>query len=90
MATVDIGTNFSNDRGHRVDDDAFLITRSLASLINFDFDYINITYVTAGDGIGEIETVTYKTGGSGGTVQGVITLGYDVNDKLSSVIRSDS
>lgn len=51
-------------------------------------DYISLTYVPSGNGVGEIETVTYKQGGSSGTVVGVLTLAYDSNNKLSSVTKS--
>ncbi len=52
------------------------------------YDYIALTYVASGNGAGEIETVTYKTGGSGGTTQATLTLGYDANDKLSTITKS--
>lgn len=52
------------------------------------FDYIALTYVSAGNGTGEIETVTYKTGGSSGTTVAILTLAYDVSNKLTSVTRS--
>lgn len=90
MPTPAIGTNFSNEKGMRVDDNHFLIARDLASLVNFEYNYISLTYVAAGNGAGEIETVTYKNGGSGGTVQGVLTLTYDTSNRISSVTRSDS
>lgn len=60
----------------------------LNSLIPDAYDYIAVTYVAAGDGVGEIETVTYKTGGSGGTTVATLTLAYDANDKLSSITRT--
>jgi septal ring factor EnvC (AmiA/AmiB activator) len=62
--------------------------RVAGSLANVAHDYIALTYVTVGNGIGEIETVVYKTGGSGGTTVATLTLAYDVNDKLASVTRT--
>jgi hypothetical protein len=52
-----------------------------------DFDYtdIQITYVTAGNGVGEIETVVYNFNG---TPIRTLTLSYDSNNKLSSVVVS--
>lgn len=47
-----------------------------------------LTYVPSGNGTGEIETVTYKTGGASGTTVGTLTLAYDANDKLSTVTKS--
>ena len=63
--------------------------KNVANLLGVvEHDYIALTYVTVGNGIGEIETVIYKTGGSGGTTVGTLTLAYDANDKLSTVTRS--
>ena len=63
----------------------------LDKLVGFEIpshDYIALTYVAAGGGIGEIETVVYKTGGSGGTTVGTLTLAYDGSDNLISITRS--
>jgi hypothetical protein len=51
-------------------------------------DYIALTYVAAGDGAGEVETVTYKDGGSGGITVATLTLGYDASDRLDEVTRT--
>jgi hypothetical protein len=53
-----------------------------------DHDYIAITYVAAGDGAGEIETVVYKDGGAGGTLVATLTLAYNADDKLSTVTKT--
>ena len=50
-----------------------------------NFDDITITYVAAGNGVGEIETVTYLLASS--TVA-VLTLSYNGDDKLSRVQRT--
>ncbi len=39
-------------------------------------DYLVLTYVTSGDGVGEIETVTYKKGGASGQTIAILTLTY--------------
>lgn len=64
-----------------------LNARLPGGLVPEEFDYQAITYVTSGDGIGEIETVTYKTGGAGGTTVATLTLAYDANDRLASVTK---
>lgn len=69
-------------------DIAALNARIAGSLVPFEQDYIGLTYVAAGDGVGEIETVTYKTGGAAGTTTAVLTLAYDSSNRLSSVTRS--
>lgn len=53
-----------------------------------EHDYIAVTYVAAGNGAGEIETVTFKLGGSGGSTVATLTLAYDANNKLSTVTKS--
>jgi hypothetical protein len=50
-----------------------------------EYDEISLTYVTAGNGIGEIETVEYKLSTA---TQATLTLSYDANDKLSGVVKS--
>ena len=52
------------------------------------YDYIALTYVAAGNGAGEIETVVYKTGGSGGSTVATLTLTYDASDNLNAVTKS--
>lgn len=52
------------------------------------YDYIALTYVAAGNGVGEIETAVFKSGGSGGTTIATLTLAYDANNNLSSVTKS--
>lgn len=59
-----------------------------SSLIPEEYDYIALTYVTVGNGIGEIETATYKTGGAGGTTVATLTLTYDASNRIASVTRT--
>lgn len=65
-----------------------LNARLAGNLVPETFDHITISYVAAGNGIGEIETVEYRTGGGAGTLVATLTLAYDANDRLSSVTRS--
>ena len=51
-------------------------------------DYIGLTYVAAGNGAGEIETVTYKTGGASGVTLATLTLVYDSDNNLSTITRT--
>jgi len=64
---------------------------SLAKLIGLEIpahDYIALTYVAAGSGAGEIETVVYKSGGSGGTTVATLTLAYNVSNEVSSITKT--
>lgn len=53
-----------------------------------DYDYIALTYVSGGNGDGEIETVIYKDGGAGGTTKATLTLAYDASDRISTITKS--
>lgn len=55
------------------------------SLVPDQYDSIELTYVVAGNGVGEIETATYKLDGS---AIATLTLTYDGSNRLSSVVRS--
>lgn len=62
-----------------------LNARTAGSLTPVEFDEQVITYVLAGNGIGEISTVEYKLA----TVTvALLTMSYDANDRLSGVVRS--
>lgn len=61
---------------------------TIGSLVTEAYDYLELTYVSAGNGVGEIETVVYKTGGSSGTTVATLTLTYNSDNNISSVTRS--
>ena len=64
---------------------------SLAKLIGFEipaYNYIALTYVAAGNGAGEVETVVYKSGGSGGTTVATLTLAYNASNEISSITKT--
>lgn len=65
-----------------------LNARLAGSLVPETFDYQAISYVASGNGAGEVETITYKTGGAGGTTVATVTLAYDSQDRVISVTRS--
>ena len=54
-------------------------------LVSEEFNQIDLTYVAAGNGAGEIETVTFIY--NGGQVA-LLTLSYDSSSRLISVVRS--
>lgn len=87
IGAVEIKNATTDDRV-TVDTDGNMATIDFAKLVPKIYDYIDMTYVAAGNGAGEIETVTYKTGGSGGTTQATLTLGYDSSDRLSTVTNA--
>jgi hypothetical protein len=60
----------------------------LSSLVPHAYDYIEFTYVAAGNGEGKIETATYNTEGSGGTTVAILTLTYNSDHKLATVTKS--
>lgn len=57
---------------------------ALAGLITVAYDHITYTYVTSGNGAGEIETMVFRSGGSGGTIVATITFTYDASDRVAT------
>ncbi len=71
-----------------LDAGAYSLTQITEGLSIPKYDYISLTYVASGNGTGEIQTVTYKQGGSGGQTVATLTLGYDGSNRLNTVTRS--
>lgn len=64
---------------------------ALSKLVGFEIpahDYISLSYVASGDGVGEIETVTYKTGGAGGTTVATLTLTYNTANEIATITKT--
>lgn len=55
------------------------------SLVPQSYDEISLTYVTVGNGVGEIETAVYKLNS---VTIATLTLSYNVANKLINVVRS--
>ena len=89
MATdaSDRNENESLKFGGTQPDSIYIKTSSLNSFVTSPYDYIALTYVASGNGVGEIETATYKSGGTSGTTVAVLTLGYNASNKLTSVTK---
>ena len=57
------------------------------SIITEPFDTVVLSYVSAGNGEGEVETIVYKVGGAAGTEVATLTLSYDAEDNITQIIR---
>jgi len=57
----------------------------LTPFVPDNYDSIELTYVSSGNGIGEVETVTYKLSS---TTVATLTLSYDAQNRLSGVSKS--
>jgi len=64
-----------------------MLVQDIAGLYIPQHDYVTMTYVASGNGVGEIETITYKQGGASGTTVAVMTLGYNADNKLVTVTK---
>ncbi len=62
-----------------------LNARTAGGLVPLHFDEIDLTYVPSGNGAGQVATAVYKLASS--TVA-TLTLTYDSNNKLTSVIKT--
>lgn len=56
-----------------------------SSDVSEDYDYRAFSYVGATQ---KIDTIVYKTGGSGGTTVATQTFGYDGSDRLTSIAKT--
>lgn len=57
------------------------LLEAIASPIQDEWDYVETTYVAAGNGAGQVETFIYKLGGSGGTTVATTTYTYDASNR---------
>lgn len=64
-----------------------MLVQDIAGLYIPQHDYVSLTYVASGNGVGEIETVTYKSGGASGTTVAVTTLAYNASNELVSITK---
>lgn len=82
----DYSTGFSTTT--TLDAGTYSLTQITEGLSIPKYDYIALTYVAAGNGVGEIDTVTYKQGGASGLVVATLDLDYDGSGRLSAITRS--
>lgn len=64
------------------------ILQGIAGFTVTGYDYIALTYVAAGNGAGEIETATFKSGGAGGTTIATLTLTYNASNEIATVTKT--
>lgn len=78
-------TQTGKDTQLKLNDDGTVPTVSLGQLINFNYDYISVAYPD-----NDTEVYTYKSGGSGGTTVGTITVNYtdSTKDAILDITRS--
>jgi hypothetical protein len=65
--------------------DTNIAARLSGALVPKAYDEINLTYITIGNGIGQVGTAVYKLASA---TQATLTLSYDSSDRLSSVVKS--
>lgn len=56
------------------------------SLVPSEYDYINLLY--SGVAVSNLVTVLFKDGGASGPTISTLTLGYDMNNNLSTVTKT--
>lgn len=62
-----------------------LNNKTASALVTEEHDFVEMTYVGLTN---DIDTVTYKLGGSGGTTVATLTMGYDGNNRLQTITKS--
>jgi hypothetical protein len=89
VTTIDYTAAAGASTTTNLDAGTYSVTQIAEGLSIPKYDYIALTYVPSGnDGAGEIQTVTYKTGGENGITVGALLLGYDASNRLSNVTRT--
>jgi hypothetical protein len=81
IGAVELKNSDTDDRAS-IDTNGNLAIRNFSTLVPEEYDYIDLTYT--GD---DLTTVTYKTGGSGGTTVATLTLTYTAS-VLQTVTRT--
>lgn len=62
-----------------------LVAKTGSSDVTVAYDYRSFSYVAATT---RIDTIVYKSGGSGGTTVATQTFGYDGSDRLTSITKT--
>lgn len=62
--------------------------KSPSGFVTEEFDYVALTYVASGNGVGEIETATYKIDGASGTTVATLTIAYDASNRITTVTKT--
>lgn len=65
--------------------DAHRVINVGGGFITSSYTEIDLTYVPSGNGVGQIQTVTYK---NGSIVLNTLTLSYDGSNNLISVVKT--
>lgn len=68
------------------EDENALRTLRIGSFVPEEYDELDLTYVTAGNGLGEVETVQYS---KDGVAFALLTLSYDASNNLINVVRTE-
>lgn len=74
----------------RASDDASIVEllEGIAGFTITGYDYWVVTYVAAGNGAGEVETIVFKNGGAAGTIIATVTLAYNGDNKVVSATKT--
>jgi hypothetical protein len=86
--TNDISSNKVSPRPVKIAVDpttGAIATQGSSALAIPAYDRFDVTYVAAGNGAGEIKTITYYKDGS---VVGTVTFTYNADDKVTSAVLS--
>lgn len=81
LQTTDVTLSATYD-----EDQNAIRTLQMGSLVPESYDEIDLTYVAAGNGAGELETATFS---KGGIAFALLTLTYDASNRLIEVVRTE-
>lgn len=85
LATIATNTGTTASGGATSANQVIELSRLSGSLVPTTYNEIDLTYITSGNGTGQVGTAVYKLTGS--TVK-TLTLTYDASNRLSTVVAS--
>lgn len=77
--------NLRDENGNAFSETNPLTVSSMSDLVSEKYTNMQFSYVPSGNGVGEIQTVIYR---NGATTIATLTLGYDAQNRITSVTRS--
>lgn len=83
--TANAGTNLNTSALSLEATQSAFSAKSSSADVHEAYDYRAFTYVSTTQ---KIDTIVYKTGGSGGTTVATQTFGYDGSDRLTSITKT--
>lgn len=77
--------NDTSDRWEALTED---VIKAVAGLVILPYDYVSLSYVSSGNGSGEIQTAIFKSGGASGTTVATVTMTYNSDNEIVTITKT--